>query len=156
MKYFTVNDWSDWNENAVQVVAYRSYIQSVRSRLPQDLQLLTGAGGDVSLNDGEVGLLRVSVEAKSVDLVINGKWINGIVVGSRVFHLTYTGVVSVISQIDSAAKGLHGSGYGDHGFDEIEVIGNSLYEHRLLFSSGIELQIRFRDFSLSYTDVPNP
>lgn len=155
MKYFTVNDWRDWNENSATVAAYRSYIQSMRSLLPEDLQLLTGAGGNVSLNDGEIERLEISIEDKSVDLVINGKWINGTVVGARIFHLIYKDIVSVTSQIDPAAKGLHGSGYGDHGFDEIEVIGKGLYEHRMLFSSGIELHIRFGDFFLDYKDMPN-
>lgn len=155
MKYFTVNDWSNWNESAATVVAYRSYIQSIRSLLPKDLQLLTGTGGSVSLNDGEIEGLEISIEAKSVIIVINGKWIDGTVVGARIFHLIYEDVVSVTSKIDPAAKGLHGSGYGDHGFDEIEVLGSGIYEHRMLFSSGIELHIRFREFRLDYQDIPN-
>lgn len=152
MKYFTVDDWS---EGAATGGAYQSYIQSIRSLLPEDLQVLTGAGGSVSLNDGEIERLEMSIDTKSVTLVINGKWINGTVVGTRIFHLNYKDVASVTSQVDPAARGIHGGGYGDHGFDEIEVLGDGLYEHRMLFSSGIELHIRFGDFFLDYKDIPN-
>ncbi len=154
MKYFSVNDWTEWSETAENVVAYRTYIDSIRSFLPIDLQLLTGAGGKLSLNDGEIETIQVSLEAASVNISIRGKWIKNTVVGERIFFLNYKRVVSLISIIDPNASGLHGSGYGDHGFDEIEIIGD-IYEHRMLFSSGIELHIRFQDFSLEYNDIPN-
>jgi hypothetical protein len=44
-------------------------------------------------------------------------------------------------------------GYGDFGYDEIEVIGPAQFEHRILFSSGIRLVIRFA--KLSFTVTPN-
>jgi hypothetical protein len=37
---------------------------------------------------------------------------------------------------------------GDLGYDEIEVLGGGMFEHRLLFSSGIELAIEFAAFHL--------
>ena len=52
-------------------------------------------------------------------------------------------------------RGLAGPhGYGDLGYDEIEVLRDGLYEHRILFSSGIELQVRFTGFKLWYKDKP--
>ena len=52
-------------------------------------------------------------------------------------------------------QGLFSGGYGTHGFDEVEVLEEGLFEHRMLFSSGIEVAIQFRDFVLDYTDFPN-
>lgn len=47
-------------------------------------------------------------------------------------------------------KGLPGpNGFGDIGVDEIEVFEDS-FEHRILFSNGIELHIRFKEFSLQH------
>ncbi|HWX42575.1 MAG TPA: hypothetical protein VN345_15600 [Blastocatellia bacterium] len=46
-------------------------------------------------------------------------------------------------------KGLVGpNGFGDLGYDEIEVLDGGMFEHRLLFSSGIELAIMFEEFRL--------
>ena len=36
-------------------------------------------------------------------------------------------------------------GFGDLGYDEIDVGEDGPFEHRLLFSSGIELAVRFAD-----------
>jgi len=154
MKYFSVKDWDEYDEKAEQVIAYRSYISSVRPHLPKDLQLLTGAGGELSLNDGEIESLAIYLETSTVRININGKWIEETLVGDRIYSLVYKGVISVISTIDPDAKGLHGSGYGFHGFDEVELIKENIFEHKMLFTSGIELQIRFQDFSMTYKDIP--
>ena len=37
-------------------------------------------------------------------------------------------------------------GYGDLGSDEVELLDDESWEHRLLFSSSIELSVRFRGF----------
>ena len=97
----------------------------------------------------------MSVKDATVNIIFNGKWINDTTVGLRVFNLSYTGVTNLTSVVDNDVNGLSESGYGDHGFDEIEIVDNKLYEHRMLFSSGIELHIRFKDFSINYEDVPN-
>lgn len=152
MKYFSVNDWDKWRKDAENEVAYRAYIETIQTQLPSDLQLLLRDAGTVYLNDGEVESISVSIEKASVDIVLNGKWIVETTVGDRIFHLAYTGVVSFVSTIDPAAGGIHGSGYGFHGIDEMEVIETGIYEHRMLFTSGIELAVRFRGFSLTYVD----
>ena len=155
MKYFSVKDWNEWDDMGEAVIAYRNYVSSVRPELPEDIQRLTGAGGDISLNDGEITSVTISIVSSAASMTIDGKWIHGTETGRRVFQLMYSGVVLVDSSIDPDAEGLHGSGYGYHGFDEFEVIETGLYEHRMLFSSGIEFAIRFGNFILSYTDYHN-
>lgn len=155
MKYFSVKDWDDWKEDAENEVAYRSYIETIQTQLPSDLQLLLRDTGSLSLNDGEIESISASIENASVDIILNGKWIIDATIGDRIFHLAYTEVVSFVSTIDPAAGGIHFSGYGFHGLDEMEVIEAGIYEHRMLFTGGIELAIRFRDFTLTYID-PKP
>jgi len=156
MKYFSTNCWNDYAQTKEIRKSYLSYVDSISPYIPTSFKSLTGGGGDITLNDASVEHLVVSLGDSTVSMVMNGKWIQGTVTGLRIFSLSYTGVTEVVSIVDPDADGLSGSGYGDHGFDEIEVIENNLYEHRMLFSSGIELRIRFHDFLLDYRDVPNP
>lgn len=39
-------------------------------------------------------------------------------------------------------------GYGDLGYDEVAILASGAFEHRLLFSTGIELAVVFREFEL--------
>lgn len=59
-------------------------------------------------------------------------------------RITYHEADVVRLESDSE-KGLPGPyGFGDLGYDEIEVLAEDLFEHRILFSSGIEIGITFR------------
>ena len=69
----------------------------------------------------------------------------------RKFQLDYVGVTSFKS-IAEHEKGLPGpQGYGDLGYEEIDVV-DGLFVHGILFSGGIEFEIRFKGFELSYDD----
>ncbi len=59
------------------------------------------------------------------------------------------------SSVTPDLQGLFSGGYGTHGFDEVEILKDGSFEHRMLFSSGIEIAIQFRDFVLDYTDFHN-
>jgi hypothetical protein len=39
-------------------------------------------------------------------------------------------------------------GYGHLGYCEFEALGGELFEHRMLFSTGIELHVRFREITV--------
>lgn len=41
-----------------------------------------------------------------------------------------------------------GDGYGDVGNTEIEILADGVFEHRFLFSTGIELAFEFTDFKM--------
>ncbi len=150
MKYFTLKWWEGKVKNQMAVNdKYCRYMESVQASLPADLKRLHW---DVSLHDSHLrrlhfmdGTLELRLDGERRD---KGKYSPG----SREFRLTYRDVRSLTSTADPK-KGLGGPhGYGDLGYDEIEVISAGLFEHRILFSSGIELQIRFADFSLWYED----
>jgi hypothetical protein len=61
----------------------------------------------------------------------------------RQIVLTYNGVEAATATGDPN-NGLGGPhGFGDLGYDEIELLDGGLIEHRMLFSTGIELHVRF-------------
>lgn len=133
------------------VDAYRNYIDSIVTSLPDDLRKLVRG---VSLHDARLRRLDLSTENRRLVLELDGYGYDDRSFSSvdRKFRLTYEGVQSLTSTADPNA-GLPGPhGYGDLGYDELEVLPQKLYEHRMLFSSGIELQIRFTGFVLWYAD----
>ncbi|WP_162668597.1 hypothetical protein [Gemmata massiliana] len=69
--------------------------------------------------------------------------------GDEQFVLTYTGIEQVESTADPKV-GLGGPyGYGDLGYDELDILPTGTIEHRFLFSSGIELAIAFHNFGFT-------
>lgn len=68
--------------------------------------------------------------------------------GDERFTLTYAGVERFESSADPAV-GLRGpAGYGDLGCRESDALPSGAFEHRLLFSTGVEMAIVFRSFRL--------
>lgn len=90
---------------------------------------------------------------KYVELEILGyKYDHSSSINGRRFYLKYKGV-SNFTTTSQPDKGLAGPyGYRDLGYDEIELISEALFEHRMIFSSGIELSVVFTEFELDYTD----
>jgi hypothetical protein len=152
MKYFTIQWWSgDVDDQDIALDDYRRYLDQIITDLPDSIRRLAK---DVSLHDARLLRLHVSLPEKSLVIELDGvgyheqsKSYSG-----RRFRLMYCGVESVTSTADPAT-GLPGPhGYGDLGYDEIECIRPGIYEHRMLFSTGIELHVRFSNFSLWYED----
>ena len=64
-----------------------------------------------------------------------------------------TGVISydtvskaeIINPVESGLPGTFG--FGDLGYDEIEILSSGEFQQRFLFSSGIELHVTFGGFS---------
>jgi len=116
---------------------YARHLSTIRDLLPSDLLVLQES---ISLHDSRLrGLmmrpalarLRLRLESYAAD---------------ERFDLEYSGVESLESTADPRV-GLNGPhGYGDLGYDEVGVLSNGAFEHRILFSSGIELAIAFRGF----------
>lgn len=157
MKYTSIEDWN----NLERWVGYTRYLAGVWDRLPEDLQRLTGACLDRSperiyLHDSRVGTIRVEMDERTAESVLDGETLDasGVRVSPRRYVLRYGGVVSFRSACDPDGVLPGPAGYGDLGADELEEMGGGLFEHRLLFSSGIELAVGFREFSLSYEDDP--
>ena len=153
MKFFTIEWWSGDVENQMSVFdEYSEHIERIRSQLQADHMVLLN---DVSLHDSHLTNLAVSCADDSLVIELDGY---GFDVSTnshfgRYFSLIYDGVVSFVSTAD-ADKGLPGPhGYGDLGYDEIDILDSGVFEHRMLFSSGIVLKVKHRKFALRYTDV---
>jgi hypothetical protein len=148
MKYFTLDDWIADQELGADVEpgvraqqAYAAYLESVHHQLPNDWHRLLKT---VLLHDGRVRKLHVDVAGRSASLQVDASDLTG--EDSRRVVLHYGDLIESITTADPS-KGLPGPfGYGDILIDEIEVLGNGVFEHRLLFSTGIHLLFRFSTF----------
>lgn len=112
-------------------------------KLPADFVVMLET---ICIHDANLRELQVDVEQRRVIIRLDAGDIT--MREERKVRLHYTDVSNLISTSDPK-KGLAGpNGYGDLGNDEIEVFEDGEYEHRILFSSGIEINIRFRGFQI--------
>ena len=151
MKYFTLDGWIrdqdlrsfdlDPVEQAVE--GYRRHLESIRPRLPADLRRLLD---EYCLHDARLRDFQVDGAAATAALRFDAG--NRTMQEGRDVSLHYSGVV-LIHSIADPEKGLPGPhGYGDVGNDELEILEDGTLEHRFLFSSGIQLLVRFHAFRL--------
>ena len=149
MRFFTLADWcGEWGRGNDPQAEYASHLDGIRDRLPPQLLALQET---ISLHDTRLrtfvllppdGSLRIELSSYS---------------GEERIELVYQGVERFESSADPA-MGLRGPhGYGDLGYDEVDVLPDGTFEHRILFSTGIEFRIVFRGFDLVMgTRTTNP
>jgi hypothetical protein len=130
---------------------YQSYVESILTKLPDSLQKLSM---DVSLHDAHLRIFSFDALTKTLQLELDGfsfdETLNAYF--DRSIQLTYEDVRAISSAADPET-GLAGPhGYGDLGYDEVEILAPNFYEHRMLFSTGIELKVQFSNFSVFYED----
>ena len=150
MKYFTLDSWiRDQELDSVDADSdhprqrYKAYLENVRDRLPLDYVTMSES---VCIHDATMPELKFDVSAGALTIRLNAGDVT--MREGRMVELHY-GRVAHFSTNSDPDKGLPGPhGFGDLGYDEIEVLDDGSYEHRLLFSSGIELIVRFGDFRL--------
>jgi hypothetical protein len=146
MKYFTLEWWIGTQKMTTfdnRFPLYHDHLSSIRSMAPSDLIQLSE---DMSLHDGQIAEFSLEVADATLTAVVNGDDGTG---GPRQFRLKYFGVASFRSLADPE-KGLGGPrGYGHWGYDEVDITPSGLIEHRILFSSGIELCVQFSTFELT-------
>ena len=151
MKYFTLDDWIrdqdlelvDTDHIVRTINAYKCYLESIKPRLPEDIRRLLN---EYCIHDGILRDLQIDVQKATVIMSIGAGDIT--MKEGREISLHYSGVTNMRSTADPK-RGFTGTkGYGDLGNDELELLENGLIEHRFLFSSGIQMLIRFRTFRL--------
>jgi hypothetical protein len=139
MRYFTLAWWCGEGERGGPRFEYELHLEFIRDRLPPDL---LATQQTVSLHDARLRTLVVAPSVATVRLTLESHD------GNEQFTLSYSGVELFESAADPAV-GLRGPhGYGDFGYDEVDVLPNGTFEHRMLFSSGIELRVVFVGFEL--------
>ena len=146
MKYFTMEWWQGHCQGDAPE-QYREYYEDVKDLLPAGARRLEE---EVSLHDAKLLRLDVSPAAGTCLIVLDGfDWTHrSSPLPGRTITLRYIGVQWLRSLADprSGLQGPHG--YGDLGYWEFEALGEGLFEHRMLFSTGIELHVRFRDVTV--------
>jgi hypothetical protein len=154
MKYFTLDKWIadqnpdfvDTNEIVHTGKAYQEYLASIADRLPPELNRLRQT---IHLGDAWLRQLDIDLAGKRITLVMDAEEVT--TRAYRQVTLHYEDIRRFVS-VSDPVKGLPGPyGYGDMGNDEIELLDEDepLFEHRFLFSSGIEIAIQFGGFSFS-------
>jgi len=154
MKFFTIDWWSGEikDDHMDSLDRYRAHIEKILPKLTEDHCRLVN---EVTLHDAFLRSLSVDYTDASIILNLDGTGYDESTKSyfRRHFELRYDGVQSVRSDADPD-KGLPGPhGYGDLGYDEIDVLERGLFEHRMLFSTGITLFISHREFQLRFEDV---
>ncbi len=140
MRFFTI-EWWHGDDSGDAISAYQVHFDAIRDRPPPGLVEIHES---VSLHDGWLRNLRIDVAGKTLDMHIDTDDGRG---GLRKVHVQYLGVSSYTS-LAEPETGLGGPrGYGDLGYHEV-AFENGAWVHRLLFSSNIEMEIRFDDFVL--------
>jgi hypothetical protein len=149
MRYFTLEDWIADQEfghltaSGEKAEAYSAYLARVHPHLPADFQRLLAT---ICIHDAALRELTVDLRGNTVTLVLDAGDVS--MREPRRVRLRYEAAREIVSRADPA-HGLPGPhGYGDLGYDEIEVLEDRTFEHRLLFSTGIELAVRFERFRL--------
>ena len=152
MKYYTFKWWADDDDaDYNQAGTYSAYLESVFPELSADLQRFVRK---CCLHDSALSRLDLFVPDRRLVLELLGDHYDEALPSNyaRRFCLTYLGVSSFTSTADPHRKLVGPAGYGDLGYDELEVTGPGAYEHRMLFSTSIEFAVRFTGFVLDYSD----
>ena len=153
MKYYTIDWWSgETADGQNHFDEYRKYLDRILDELPPDHQRLAS---ELSLHDSRLLKLSADVAARTLILELDGYGFDpsSKAYFGRRFLLKYSHV-EAIETTANPEKGLPGPhGYGDLGYNEIEVVTPGLYEHRMLFSLGIEMKVRHRTVEIQYTDA---
>ncbi len=141
MRFFTMSWWcgNQHLERTDPVAAYMVHLAAIKHRLPPDL---LATQEEVSLHDTRLRHLRF--DSSSGLLIIELESYSG----DERLGLIYEDVESFESLADPAVGLLGPAGYGDLGYCEVDVQTDGVYEHRMLFSTGIELMVVFRRFRL--------
>jgi len=126
---------------------YQVHLDAIRENIPKDLLMMQEA---MPLHDARLREMDYTVTSKALNIRLDGDDGKG---GLRQYYLRYSNVVSFYTSANPG-KGLPGPhGYGDWGYDEVDVADDGRTEHRILFSSGIEFQTVFGEFKLSWNDT---
>ena len=149
MKFFTIEWWcglqkfGDYDPSP----EYQRHIATIRERLPKGLLALQES---ISIHDANLRLLEYDRQGNTLTLKLDSDDGAG---GLRQFVMRYVDV-TLFRTLSDPELGLPGPhGYGDLGYHEADITADDNFEHRLLFSTGIEFQIVFRDFELDWQDV---
>ena len=140
MRFFTMDWWHGVQDGTDEdpVGAYERHMASLRPVPPA----VAGLDDVPSLHDAH--MVRIDHFDGSVELTLSTLSQEG-----RVPVCLSYGRVDAFSLAADTEQALPGPlGFGDLGYCEIDTPSEGMFEHRMLFSSGIELSVRFQDFTV--------
>ena len=140
LNFFTSQWWAGCQsgDDGATIRAFEAHARTIRDRLTPELLALQE---HLSLHDANLIALSVMPEMQLAALTLK------LADGSDL-KLRYGGLTA-FETVQSPDHALGGpGGYGDLGYDEIDVLDGGAFEHRLLFSSSIELRFRFATLEL--------
>jgi hypothetical protein len=113
--------------------------------------------GHIAITDGALTQVALDFASSRLRLEFGAAEIKDGSLGWKIISyraaLTYVGIRSLLSGSEPG-YGLPGpAGYGQMGFDEFEVLDDGLFQHSLLFSSGIEIAVTFTDITVELADL---
>jgi hypothetical protein len=149
VRFFTMAWWCGCQTGGTTEpwAEYEKHLALVRDRLPVEL---LATQESFSLHDTRLRGLKLLPAEGTLMLTIDGY------AGDERLTLIYTQVELFESTADPET-GLGGSaGYGDLGYCEVDVLPGGVFEHRLLFSTGIELNVVFHGFRLQRATQAEP
>jgi hypothetical protein len=133
--------WANHCEPPSVFEDYGRYIDAVRGALPSTAPTFLDRH---TLHDAVVRQFAINLENQLVRVSADGF---ATVERPVAYDLEYRGVTDVVIA-GSSDEALGGPpGLGHLGYHEFEPLASDLVEHRLLFSTGVEIQLRFREFS---------
>jgi hypothetical protein len=142
MKYFT-KDWCfsklDDQEIEQRLKSYRDYIQEIYIKLPFVLKLLVR---NINLHDGKLEVVSFIPDKKA--LIIKGVF-GDLELGYSVLEIKYLMVSNVnVDLLISIFKNQEIEILSD----EIEILTEHLFSHRILFSTQKDIDIQFKDIEI--------
>ena len=148
MKYYTFAWWAGEVEDETVVSRYWAYLDGVKAQLPEAVRAFAY---EHNLHDALLLKMHVNPTARTVQCEYDG-WDRTSYYPRR-YTLVYTDV-EALETGGNPARPLGGpGGFGHMGYAEFECLADGLIEHRLLFSTGIELTLRFRGLTFEYEEV---
>jgi hypothetical protein len=147
VRFFTMAWWcgTQTGDAGDPSADYAAHLTAVRDRLPLDL---LATEESVSLHDTRLRELLLADSTLSLGLDSYA--------GDERLTLTYSGVERFESTADPEVGFGGPAGYGDLGYCEVDALPDGAFEHRLLFSTGIELAVVFRGFRLQRSKHAEP
>ena len=154
MKYFTFEWWNGESASDPDpVTAYQKHMASILDRLPSGFKDLEKS---ISLHDSKVRTVAVDVVNATIEVVLDGYQYHQKTPATHCeITMRYGQVKAFASSADYSRKLGGPGGYGDLGYDEIDILADGTFEHRILFSTGIEWTIQFGVFAIEqHTVIP--
>lgn len=142
MRFFT-GEWLD-APNAAAFREYAAHFDAVCAHLAPKLRVL---GDQMFLHDARVTALRANFEACELILELDAEDGQG---GLRRIRLQYGGVRHVQAASSSQEGYVGPAGFGDLLYNELDR-ADELFEHRMLFGTGIELSVVCAMLDLEWT-----